>query len=272
VIDQATAGVLAQIEKAKAFLDSFSGEVPVLEAYRDKASAWVAFFKHYETGLFAQNVAAELKIRLERKIGEMLPPARPAGRPRKGKTPGDPELSLIDSRDAAQMRKIASIPAVEFENYILTTKHEDKELTTAGVLRLWAALNRKPNAGEEVPKGVTPAPPGPSEEVDPAKEILAALTQVTRKLTVFINSFGEGEKFRKYVTGQNLGKWLDNRDITVRLDDGTTKTFPIRFRGFDALRWFIKLAGKKGVKTPAQVAALFKEAKGSDVEDWQGDA
>lgn len=264
-------GTLAKIDAARRALVEARSVEEVLDL-RDKVAAVAHYLKQCRAGLATQNAAAELKIWCERKIGEMLgdPPGR--GRPRGRKMGNDAHFSQIGRRDANRLRKIASIPAGELIAYVHTINEEGKELTTAGVLKLYAALNREPKAGERVDEVISPpSPPSttPSPPDEPA-EILRTLTGLTRKLTVFINTHGDGQKFKKYLLDCGLAAWLDTRDITVRLDDGRLKTFPVRFRGFTALRWFLRLAGKKGTKSPDRVRAEFKDANGAD--DWQGDA
>jgi hypothetical protein len=261
-------GVLTNIDKAKAFLASFDGPPEALTEVRDKASAWVEFFRHCQTGLEAQNTAAELKIRLERKLGELLPESQGRGRPSKN-AHGAHLPDGIDRRQASKYRKIASVPAADFEDYLLTTKHEGLELTTAGVLRLHAALNRKPRDGEEVTREVGADRADAAPELSPADAILADMTRLTRKITLWINS-PDGSKLKDYLQACRLGGWLQARTIKVRLEDGTYRDLPTRFRGFNALRWFIRLAGKKGVKAPEKVRELFQEAQGTDAGEWDG--
>ena len=271
-MDSITSGTLAQIDKARQFLESFTGTPEEVEEIRDRASAWAEFFRHCQTGLAAQNTAAELKIRCERKLGAMLPEPRPVGRPSKNghgvELPGG-----ISTQAAKRYRKIAAIPDIEFENYLLDTKHSDLELTTAGVLRLYNALHREPKNGDTVREPDAPSVADKAPDLDPADEILSNLTNLTRRLTVFLNTTVEGQKFKDYLLACNLGHFLDTRDITIRLDDGTYKTMPVRWRGFGALRWFLKLAKGKGLKGAGQVRAAFEAAKRDDPDAgvWPGD-
>ena len=161
-VDPITGGVLAQIDEAKAFLDSFTGTVEEVTEIRDRASAWVEFFKHCQTGLHAQNLAAELKIRCERKLGELLGETPGPGRPKK--MSHDVTFPNIGRMAVNRLRKIASVPEGELIAYFHTCREEGLEITSAGVLREWARLNRELGAGEEVPKEVQPEE---SDEVRP---------------------------------------------------------------------------------------------------------
>jgi hypothetical protein len=177
----------------------------------------------------------------------------------------------MDSRDAGRLRQIAAVPEGELIAYFHDCREAGLEITSAGVRRLYASLNRQPKNGETVPTKIEPPPRlDVAPEKTPGEEILADLTRLTRKLTLWINS-PDGAKFAPYLQACRLGGWLQARSIKVRLDDGTYKDLPIRFRGFNALRWFIRLAAKKGVKAPEKVAAEFKEAKDTSAGEWEGD-
>jgi len=155
-VDSITAGTLAQMDRVKAFLANWDGSAGELDEIRDRASAWVEFFKRAKTGLEAQNAAAEVKIKVERLMGEMLGEPPPKGRPKRNA--GRPQFPDVDRRDASRLRKIAAVPEGELIAYFHTCNSERKEITSAGVVRLWAALNRKPKANEEVTKEVQPDP------------------------------------------------------------------------------------------------------------------
>jgi hypothetical protein len=272
-IDPITAGVIARMDEAKAFLEAYGGTVPEVEDFRRNAAAYVEYFKHCETGLTWQNVAAKWKIACERRLGELLGEPAPRGRPKNNPTRVGNNFG-INADLAAKFRKMAAVPEVDLLAYYHDCESGGQEITSFGVLKLHAALNRKPRSGETVNKE-TPAdslwkdePP----EKEPADEILSDLTRLTRKLTLWINS-PDGAKFKDYLLACKLGHFLDARDITVRLDDGTLKTLPVRWKGFGALRWFVRLAAKKGLKGPEQVRRAFEDAKRDDPDAgvWSGD-
>jgi hypothetical protein len=254
---------LTNIDKAKAFLASFEGTPADLADYRDRASACVEALKRCRAGLETQNTAAEFKIRLERVLGELLGEAPPRGRPTKNA--GRPQLPEINRRDASRLRKMAAVPEGDVVAYCHTCNEEGLEITSAGIVRLYDAIHRKPRDGDAVTREQTA-----EAEQTPADEILALMTQLTRKITLFLNS-PDGSKLKDYLQACRLGGWLQARTIKVRLDDGTYRDLPTRFRGFNALRWFIRLAGKRGVKAPEKVREMFKEAQGTDAGEWEGD-
>lgn len=109
---------------------------------RDRAAAIDHYLKKCRAGLEAQNQAAELKVRCERKLGVMLAEEIEIGRP--GKVSNRSTLSdrSISRDDSSRYQRIASIPDDEFEKHIQTVKASNKnELTTAGALKLWRTLN-----------------------------------------------------------------------------------------------------------------------------------
>lgn len=112
---------------------------------RDRAQALRAFMKQQGESLEAQNAATEIRIRAERRAGELVRAMIEAGElrgrggDRKSKS-NDSILKLSDlglsSDESMQWQRIASIPDKVFENHISDTKESGAELTTAGVLRL----------------------------------------------------------------------------------------------------------------------------------------
>ena len=54
-----------------------------LKEIKNKAKAWEAYYKASGYGLEAQNLGAEMKIRAERKMGELLPDIVKQGRPKR---------------------------------------------------------------------------------------------------------------------------------------------------------------------------------------------
>ena len=122
-------------------------------------------------GLEAQNSAAEIKLRAERKAGEMLAGLERQPGPGRGHTAEKISISgnlLYDYRSvleetdtpyqtANRWQKIAALPGDQFEEYIAETKAERAELTTTGILRFERELARAAVAQER-----QNAPPLPS--------------------------------------------------------------------------------------------------------------
>jgi hypothetical protein len=106
---------------------------------RDRAEAIRHYVKERDLGIQAQNDAAELKLRAERRLGELLS-EMPKNRGSQGKgvrchdatTPTLDEIGL-DKHDSHRCQRIASLDQSTFEEHITTTRAAEKELTTASV-------------------------------------------------------------------------------------------------------------------------------------------
>lgn len=115
---------------------------------RDIAEAARVYAQAAKLGLENQNEAAEVKIRAERKAGEML--ARmPKNEGAKGTGSNQYEVRSLDvtapptleelgieKMQSSRWQTIASLPVEVFEEHITETKAEGRELTTAGVIRV----------------------------------------------------------------------------------------------------------------------------------------
>lgn len=116
---------------------------------RDIAEAARVYAQAARLGLENQNEAAEIKIRAERRAGEML-----AQMPKNKGADGSivtgstmEQVTVMDStptladlgierKQSFRWQMIASLPEDEFEEHIQETKAEGKELTSAGVLKI----------------------------------------------------------------------------------------------------------------------------------------
>ncbi len=102
------------------------------------------------------DLACEIKLRAERKAGELLAKAlqHQGGRPRKqsnGRTvlPDD-----ITRNDSMRWQRISKVPHKAFEQYIRESKDDPiRSPTTEGALRIWTELNRKERHDQQVLQG-----------------------------------------------------------------------------------------------------------------------
>lgn len=119
---------------------------------RDIGKMAKAFAEAAHLGRGIQNHAAEATLRAERKAGEVLIELERGTGPGRGKkisnngnlseyTQALKETST-SPQDANRWQQIAQLPAKEFESYISETQAEEKELTTAGAIRLFNAQAR----------------------------------------------------------------------------------------------------------------------------------
>jgi hypothetical protein len=118
-----------------------AARVDEVKAIRDQAEALRVYTKQAGEGLEMQNWCAEIKLRAERRAGELLREMEkhPGGNPNLSHdTTGYPPTleDLGISRDqSSRWQTIASLPEEIFETHIEETKAQGEELTSAGVYR-----------------------------------------------------------------------------------------------------------------------------------------
>lgn len=114
-----------------------------LKDLRDKAEAARSFAKSAALSLEIQNRAAELKLRAERRAGELLGElVRHGGNRRSSYHDGNLKLSDlgINSNQSSRWRREAAIPTSAFEQYLATAMELGQEITAQGLLRLERSL------------------------------------------------------------------------------------------------------------------------------------
>jgi len=132
---------LARVEKARRALAAAKHFDEVKDVI-DQASAVLVYVKQAKLGLEMQNDAAEIKLRAERRAGEMLAGAAIHGGDRKS-TCRDGNLKLseigINGQQSSRWQRMASLSATAFDLHLDAVRDAGKELTTASVLRLAVA-------------------------------------------------------------------------------------------------------------------------------------
>lgn len=124
---------------------------------RDKAEAVRVYAQAARLGLEIQNEAAEVKIRAERKAGEMLAemPKAQGASVEGWKTRSHDVTTLedmgIEKMQSSRWQAIASLPDAEFEKHITETKGDGKELTSSGVIRYSKSEQAKQDKTEPPP-------------------------------------------------------------------------------------------------------------------------
>jgi hypothetical protein len=115
-----------------------SDDIGELKDIHDKAEALRIYVRKAEKGFEKQNQYAEVKIRAERRCGEILPTEIEHGGDRKSesrlyrRTLKDLRISKHQSRC---WQAIAQLPEDLFEKHLTKTRETKKELTSAGVYR-----------------------------------------------------------------------------------------------------------------------------------------
>jgi hypothetical protein len=152
---------LGRLEQACRLLGEVR-RVDEVKTIRDQAEAARVYAREARLGLEAQNDAAEIRLRGERRAGELLAlmTKHPGGRPTtaaENRFPpvggfGSPSLAdlQITERQSSQWQQIAAIPAPIFEEHIASTRSHRQELTTASALKL-ARSYRPPYVPRPVP-------------------------------------------------------------------------------------------------------------------------
>jgi len=141
---------LAPLEKATSLLAECRTVSDAVDL-RDKARAAEVYAKQAKLGLEAQNHAAEIKLRAERKAGELLATMdRVNHRPEKGSVvkPFSAELDEmgISKTQSHRWQQIASLPEEDFGELVADANESGKELTSTLVYRA-AQSSRKPVNG-----------------------------------------------------------------------------------------------------------------------------
>lgn len=159
------------VERARDFLARCKSSDEA-KGLRDKAAAVAIYLRTRGASLEAQNDALEIKLRAERRIGELtreIPKAAPqekAGRGKVGPTPGltSKTSSLRDlnvpKQRAAEFETLASIPEKEFEEHVTKTRAASTRLSTSAAVALSRAKT-KASVVARIASEPQPLPAGP---------------------------------------------------------------------------------------------------------------
>ncbi|MEZ6101677.1 MAG: hypothetical protein R3E01_22310 [Pirellulaceae bacterium] len=139
-------------------------DLGTLREYRNRSEAVRKYLKVTKAGLEMQNRAAEIKLRVERRIGQILREIIRPGR----KTYHDDTFRLDDlgiSRlQSSRFQQLSLPPDTVFEQFIHDAMAEETEITTARMLRLAKSYGksetrnskrRKPKERQSTPISVT---------------------------------------------------------------------------------------------------------------------
>ena len=137
---------LIHFNKAKQEL-AIATSIDEVKEIRDKAEALRHYAKQAGESLTMQNQCAEIKIRAERRAGELIPEKvrRPEeGRPKEGLHDEGLLLKDLDINETQSTRwqAIASIPEEQFESFIGEIKDANRELTSSSMHRYARSLHK----------------------------------------------------------------------------------------------------------------------------------
>jgi len=131
---------LTYFDKARRALEQAS-TVDEAKRIRDKSEAARVYARQIGMSLEMQNLCCELKLRAERRMGEILG-ASPRQRPGQYKRSHDVTVSPtlaemgVSKMQSSRWQAIARLPKRDFETFIGTAKESGRELTSAAVLKL----------------------------------------------------------------------------------------------------------------------------------------
>jgi hypothetical protein len=119
---------------------------------RDQAEAVRSYFKQQRASLALQNQCAEIKLRAERRLGELLAETvRPGRQSSHAVRKGLPEgISYMQSH---RWQLMAAVPAEQFEAHVAEVVEWGGELTTAAVLRLARSIRDQAKRQASQPEG-----------------------------------------------------------------------------------------------------------------------
>lgn len=148
---------LLRVEEARNMLAECR-RVDEVRDIRDKASAIQAYLRQQNASKEAQNDAAEIKLRAERRLGELLAETNVKGGTRHKSAEGICERlpTLPDGVTANQSSKwqaVASVPEEAFEAHLATVRRNNERITTAALIE----DVRRAEKLEEIAKVRTPA-------------------------------------------------------------------------------------------------------------------
>jgi phage N-6-adenine-methyltransferase len=146
---------LAKISEARRALASAQTLEDIL-SIRDQAKALEACLKIVGESLEAANDAAEVKLRAERKAGEMLAAMeKNAGAATPGTRSQDvtalpPSLSDlgIDKMQSSRWQREAKVDDETFEQYLASCREQQREITQSGLLKIANGSHVSLNSGE----------------------------------------------------------------------------------------------------------------------------
>jgi N6-adenosine-specific RNA methylase IME4 len=130
-----------------------SHQIDEVKDIRDKAEALRLYAKQAGEGLENQNMMAEIKLRAERRCGELLGDMekRDGGDAQRARSQHVTESEIpptlsdmgISRMQSSRWQAIAAVPEPIFEEHLATVRAEAAELTSAGVLRVAHQIKRQ---------------------------------------------------------------------------------------------------------------------------------
>lgn len=263
---------LARYDAARTALQ-IASSVDEVKDIRDKAEAMAAYARQaQDTDLIKW--ATEIKVRAERKAGQMLTEmpkatgtkAQLAGRSSGGHIVVPPEnvaktLSEIGvtKNESSRWQKLAAVPDEQFEQAVTAAKEVAGEVTTAAMLRAAKAIESPATPAEENPK--TPKPKLLSEEE--SARILADNAELRERMQEIASGAQEA-----IADNESMAKIFDADDrLAATLEEIKRLKAEV-----DSLKWQLNGAINKGndairrlKSAMAKIEKLEKQAKAAGI-------
>jgi len=118
---------------------ALASSVDEVKDIRDKAEALRLYIKQQKGSLEMQNHCAEIKLRAERKVGDIIkkqPKNKGAATSRHDVSPLSLKEQGLTEKQSSRWQKEAAVPEKEFEKYIAEKNESKEEITQAGLLSL----------------------------------------------------------------------------------------------------------------------------------------
>lgn len=239
---------------------------------RDKAEAMRLYAKQQKESLEVQNMVAEIKLRCERRIGDMLKDApkqhgaRPSDTESQDVTPPTLEELGISGMQSSRWQTIANLPEAEFEKHIESTKAKGEELTTANVMR----LAKKYDNEEMVTNVAAEDTSNPMVEENPKlvklryKDFIKELPQEDQKRLKELKTLLESHKKLLKIGVEKLSK-IDGNESATEIMNGFDNSIEIILYIIRSIDEFIEqmLTKKDQLCETEQTEAVLTELKPS---------
>jgi N6-adenosine-specific RNA methylase IME4 len=146
---------LATIDQARQLLEQ-AATVGEVKDVRDRAEALRQYARQASLGLELQNTCAELKVRAERKAGEMLAEMPKLAGARAGSQGATPLADLgVNKHQSRRWQLIAALPEARFEQHLAETRDAGREITSSAAIKLGHEHVRRARVADIPPRAST---------------------------------------------------------------------------------------------------------------------
>lgn len=248
-------GGLLRIEEARRILAECV-DLDDLKAIRDGAKATAAYYRERGAALEIQNDAAELRLRAERRLGELLRdmPKNPGGDPskRNDQPPTLGEIGITRAQSSTWQR-IATLAEEEFNDRIAEAKENGLELTTSRMLKGVALDRAAAKPGDDSPRSARERVLEAIIAVREAKDHRDEWWSSLLRLRSILEAVPEP---KTEATTQQVWVAMEQLEDASEFEDAEYHRAWERFRNA-ALNWLASTAGGKG-----QLRTMYREGQG----------